>query len=131
MTDYEGIVRGFIHCLWKTDGAGLSTFLTDDYFSHESPDSPPGPEGEIAVASSWKSAFPDFDYEVLEVVGDGDRIGVVGRISGTHLGEYEGRPGSGRRFAVKTCDMLTLRDGRICEHRGVYEDALMRDQLGM
>ncbi len=129
MTDYEVIVRGFVHCLWQTDGQELSRFLTDDYFSHESPDSRPGPEGEKDVASGWKSAFPDFDYEVLHVVGDGDRVGVVGRITGTHVGEYEGREGTGRRFDVKTCDFLTLREGRICEHCGVYEDTEMRRQL--
>lgn len=131
MNDYQGIVLGFIHSLWKTDGAELGKYLTDDYFSHESPDGRPGPDGEIEVASGWKSAFPDFDYEVTAIVGEGDRVGVLGRISGTHLGDYEGVSGTGRTFAVNTIDMLTLREGRICEHRGVYEDTLMREQVGV
>lgn len=130
-TDYDRLVRGFVECIWQTDGADLSRFLTDDYFSHESPDVPSGPEGELQVTAGWKEAFPDFVYQVDHVVGEGDRVGVFGIISGTHLGDYEGIPGTGSRFEVKTCDFLTLREGRICEHRGVYEDARMREQLGL
>lgn len=131
MTDYREIIEGFVKSLWKTDGADLGRFLVADYFSHENPDGRPGPEGEKETVAPWKAAFPDFDYEVVEVVGDGDRVGVLGRISGTQLGEYEGVPATGRAFAVKTFDLMTLRDGRIAEHRGVYEDALMREQLGL
>jgi predicted ester cyclase len=129
MTDYDAIVCGFIHTLWKTDGAELSTYLTDDYHSHESPDAQPGPKGELEVVGAWKAAFPDFDYEILEIVGDGDRAGVVGRISGTQAQDYEGIPATKRSFSVKTFDLLTLREGRICEHRGLYEDTILKSQL--
>ncbi|WP_368680782.1 ester cyclase (plasmid) [Rhodococcus opacus] len=131
MTDYESIVSGFIHCLWMTDGARLGEHLTEDYRSHESPDAPPGPKGELEVAAVWKTAFPDFNYKIDAVIGDGDRVASVGTISGTHLGEYDSNPASGRKFSVKTVDLLTLRDGKICEHRGLYEDTLLMKQLGL
>lgn len=129
--DYSAIVNGFIHTLWKTDGAELGRYITDDYFSHESPDATPGPQGEIEVASVWKTAFEDFNYRIDLIVGDGDRVATVGTISGTHTGDYLGKNGTGRRFEVRTCDFLTLRDGKISEHRGIYEDSRMNEQLGL
>lgn len=131
MTDYESIVQNFIACLWRTDGSDLGQYLTDDYLSHESPEAPPGPMGEVEIASAWKQAFPDFEYKVDLVLGEGDRVASVGTISGTHLGSYMGNDGTGKKFSVRTCDILKLRDGKICEHRGIYEDTVMLEQLGL
>jgi predicted ester cyclase len=59
--------------------------------------------GEFAeVAKRWvrpfRSAFPDFEMEIVELIGEGDRVVARFRCSGTHRGEWLGVPATGRRF---------------------------------
>jgi predicted ester cyclase len=59
--------------------------------------------GEFAEAakrwvSPFRSAFPDFQMEVVELVAEGETVVAHFRCSGTHRGEWLGVPATGRRF---------------------------------
>jgi predicted ester cyclase len=59
--------------------------------------------GEFArIAKRWvspfRSAFPDFEMELIALIAEGDRVVAHFKCSGTHRGEWLGVPGSGRRF---------------------------------
>jgi predicted ester cyclase len=70
--------------------------------------------------------------ELVELIGEGDKV--VGRFtcSATHLGEWLGQAPTGRRFErVKEVWILRFRDGRIV-HVWSLEDTLDRlRQLGL
>jgi predicted ester cyclase len=58
--------------------------------------------GEFAeIAKRWvspfRSAFPDFEMEVVDLIAEGDRVVAHFRCSGTHRGEWLGVPGTGLR----------------------------------
>ena len=59
-----------------------------------------GDFAEIAKrwVSPFRSAFPDFEMEVVDLIAEGDRVVAHFRCSGTHRGEWLGVPGTGRRF---------------------------------
>jgi predicted ester cyclase len=82
--------------------------------------------------AAFRRSFPDIRVEPVQVVAEGDIV--VGRFacSATHLGEWRGRPPTGRRFEdVDEVYFFTFDGGRISAVWGV-EDTLDRfRQLGL
>jgi predicted ester cyclase len=82
--------------------------------------------------AAFRRSFPDIRVEPVQVVAEGDTV--VGRFacSATHLGEWRGRPPTGRRFEdVDEVYFFTFDEGRISAVWGV-EDTLDRfRQLGL
>jgi predicted ester cyclase len=59
--------------------------------------------GEFARAakrwvSPFRSAFPDIQMEIVELIAEGNTVVGHFRCSGTHRGEWLGVPATGRRF---------------------------------
>jgi steroid delta-isomerase-like uncharacterized protein len=110
--------------------------LTEDCIDHGG-EVGPGPgqpaRGREAIAGvvQWlRGAFPDLSYKVDDAFGNGDRVAIRCTVSGTHEGEFLGRPASGRRFAVQQIHVFRMEDGRIAEHWACRDDAGMMGQLG-
>jgi predicted ester cyclase len=80
----------------------------------------------------FQASFPDVHMEIVELIGEGDKV--VGRFtcSATHLGEWLGQAPTGRRFErVDEVWIFRFRDGRIV-HAWSLEDTLERlRQLGL
>jgi predicted ester cyclase len=87
--------------------------------------------GEFAeVAKRWvrpfRSAFPDFEMEIVELIAEGDRVVAHFRCSGTHRGEWLGVAATGRRFEnVDEIYIFGVKDGKLVSALGV-EDNLAR-----
>lgn len=127
---HKELYRAFLSRLMSPDLAGLERYLSPTYFSH-SHDAPPGADGERQIVKEFREPFPDFHYAVKALVADGDTVASLGLVTGTHLGEFEGHPGTGKRFEVLALDFTRVEDGKLAEHRGVYEEPLMLEQLGV
>ena len=87
-------------------------------------------------AKSWvspfRSAFPDFDMEVVELVGEGQKVVGHFRCSGTHEGEWLGRGPTGRRFeGVDEIYIFEINDGKIVSAYGVEDNLSRMRQLGL
>ena len=80
----------------------------------------------------FRASFPDLHMEIVELIGEGDKV--VGRFtcSATHLGEWLGQLPTGRRFErVDEVSIFRFRHGRIA-HAWTLEDTLSRrQQLGL
>lgn len=60
-------------------------------------------DGEIASAARrwigpFRESFPDFRMEIVDVIAEGDKVAAHFKCSGTHEGEWQGRPPTRRRF---------------------------------
>jgi steroid delta-isomerase-like uncharacterized protein len=60
-------------------------------------------------------AFPDWTFEVLNLVAEDEMAAVEWRARGTFNGDasFEGLEPNGQSVDVQGCDMVTIRDGRI------------------
>jgi predicted ester cyclase len=58
---------------------------------------------------------------------------VVARVTmhGRHLGEFLGRPPTGREFAAEQIYIYRLQDGKVIEHWSVRDDLGQALQLGL
>jgi predicted ester cyclase len=78
------------------------------------------------------TAFPDWRFEILDIVADDERAAVRWRASGTFTGppRFEGMEPNGAAVESEGCDVLTIRDGKIVSNYAYTNGAEMARQLG-
>jgi predicted ester cyclase len=78
------------------------------------------------------AAFPDFRFEILDVVAEGEKAAVRWRATGTFSGDvrFEGMEPTGGLIDLTGCDMLTIRNGKIHRNDAYMNGAQMAQQLG-
>ena len=85
-----------------------------------------------AWIAPFRASFPDVRMDVIDLVAEGDKVAGRFACSGTHEGEWRGRPPTGRRFErVDEVYFFRLQDGKIAESWGVEDTADRLRQLGL
>ena len=84
-----------------------------------------------AVGEAVYEAFPDGRHVFEQALAHRDVVTTCGFFMGTHLGEFQGIPPTGKsvRFAVMHIDRVSY--SRIVEHWGMGDSLSMLQQLGM
>jgi predicted ester cyclase len=81
--------------------------------------------------AEFRSAFPDWHEEIVELVAEGNTVAGRFRCSGTHRGEFLGEAPTGKRMEVEAVFFLQVEDGRFVDFWAL-EDSLGRmRQLGL
>ena len=62
-----------------------------------------------------KRAFPDLEIHVDDLVAAGDKIALRLTLSGTHQGEFQSIPATGRRISYVSHEFYRVQDGVISE----------------
>jgi steroid delta-isomerase-like uncharacterized protein len=107
-------------------------YLAADFVEHDPwPGQPPTREGFKAGLLQLRTAFPDARAEVQFMLEDNDKVCVMFKLTGTHLGPFMGAPSTGKTIAVTVLDVVRLHDGVIAEHWGLVDSAAMGQQLGL
>ena len=90
------------------------------------------PDGIREFFSELFAAFPDFRFEVLSLVADGELAAVRWRTRATFTGpgRFQGFSPNGARVEMEGCDMLTVRDGLIQENHAYTNGADIARQIG-
>jgi predicted ester cyclase len=83
----------------------------------------------LAMGKGFLKAFPDGRHEWTFVEAVGDYVLLCGFFTGTHRGDFNGIPATGKtvRFSLTLIDKL--KDGKVIEHRGEFDSATMMRQL--
>jgi steroid delta-isomerase-like uncharacterized protein len=78
------------------------------------------------------AAFPDFRFEILDVVAEGERAAVRWHATGTFNGtaRFEGMEPTGASVDLTGFDLLTIRDGKIQRNDAYMNGTQMAQQLG-
>jgi predicted ester cyclase len=91
------------------------------------------PMDRSAVAAQFPplfSAFPDWHWEIRNLVVDGDYIAGHFTVTGTHGGAFQGIEATGRRVTISEFTFYHLEDDKFAEVWDLADmDALMR-QIG-
>jgi len=62
-----------------------------------------------------KNAFPDLEARIEDFVAADDKVAIRLRLRGTHRGEFQGIPGTGRTIEYVSHEFYRVRDGVIAE----------------
>jgi predicted ester cyclase len=133
-SEVESIARGYFEAVAKRDVEAMTSF-----WEPGAPDVIHGvvdmrvPEDLRAWFGNLFSSFPDFSFEVLDVIVTGEKAAVHWRATGTFDGEarFEGLIPNGSRVDVQGCDVLTVRGGVIARNDAYMNGAEMARQLGV
>jgi steroid delta-isomerase-like uncharacterized protein len=69
-------------------------------------------------------AFPDFDIDVVHMVGDDQHAVIQWHATGTFTGTpFQGVHATGRRVDLRGCDVMRFEEGRLT-HNTIYYDGL-------
>ena len=113
---YKAIVRRYYDA-FSTGGSDLlDEVVADDFVDHDPmPGQPQGLVGIKLAVDSFRSAFPDGEMVVDELIAEGDRVVARVTMSGTHRGEYAGLAGTGRAVRAEGVEVFRLADGKLAE----------------
>jgi predicted ester cyclase len=81
-------------------------------------------------ASRLRTAFPDSEAALEDILAEADRVAYRLTIRGTHRGAFLGVEPTGRRVAVSFFAIVRVEGGRIVEEWGGLDQADLLRQLG-
>jgi steroid delta-isomerase-like uncharacterized protein len=76
------------------------------------------------------SAFPDFRHNVIDVVAERDKVAVRFNLTGTHKGEFQGIPPTGKKLSLDEMGFITIIDGKITEGWISADTMRLMQQIG-
>jgi steroid delta-isomerase-like uncharacterized protein len=126
------VVRQYIEAFNRQDTERLEQLVSSTYqtfqFSgmHSSMD---WNRTKQFYAAFW-SAFPDLRAKLEEIVAEGDKVAVRVINTGTHKGEFQGMPPTGKKVSFGGRDFLTFSDGKIVEQRASVDMMELMQQIG-
>ncbi|MCA9839664.1 MAG: ester cyclase [Trueperaceae bacterium] len=103
--------------------------VAQDSVIHQ-PGMPNNLEGLKQVLPAFRSAFPDFRVLEFEAFSEGDKIADQIVWTATHTGELMGISATGKTITVKEMHISRVKNGRIVERWGLWDQLGMMQQLG-
>jgi steroid delta-isomerase-like uncharacterized protein len=100
------------------------------YVDHD-PTNPAGTlDGLKQTAMMMRSAFPDVQWTVEDMIAEGDKVAARVTMQGTQQGELIGIPPSGGTVTASCFDIIQFEAGKVVEHWGLFDSLGMLQQLG-
>ena len=111
--------------------AVVDELLAEDFVDHTPlPGVPPTRDGVRGLFAGLHAAFPDLRVTIHEQIAEGNQVMTRKTFEGTHGGTFLGIPATGNKISFPVIDILTLRDGKIREHRLIIDQLGLLQQLG-
>ncbi len=79
----------------------------------------------------FRTAFPDSHVMFEEELADGDSVIQRGYVTGTHQGEFQGIPPTGKQFKIKSIDIWHVMNGKAVENWVEMDMLDLMQQLGV
>lgn len=89
-----------------------------------------GRDGLRMSMSRHLMGFPDLRVTIDDILAEGSKVGVWYTAEGTHRGEFEGIPATGKRVKWSGFDLLTVEHGKITQARFISDLFGLMTQLG-
>ena len=114
----------------EKDYTAIEEYLTDNYVYH-------GlggliaktPQGFMEAIKGFHSAIPDLKSEIIDIVGEGDRIVLRFNFTGTHKGAFLGFPASGAKLKFEGMIMRRFENGKVAEDWDYFDYPTVVSQI--
>jgi steroid delta-isomerase-like uncharacterized protein len=132
MEQNKEVVRRYWNGKWNERRPEiLDELQTSDVVYHGTSMTMAGLEEYKQVYQVFLSAFHDTHIEVEELVAEGDKVMSRVSLRGTHGGELQGMPPTGKTFTVSAFTVFRIVDGRIAEEWEMLDELGLMEQLGL
>ncbi|HKQ30958.1 MAG TPA: ester cyclase [Burkholderiales bacterium] len=111
-----------LYRLWSQDDvSAISSLVAEQYTIFSDPGD--AWEGKTLTRDEYRNrflysrkAFPDLVFETGQFVHDGGHVAVAWNASGTHLGDLEGLPATGKKLSFSGQTIYLVLDGLVAGH---------------
>ena len=128
----KSLAREYIERVWnRKELDALDELASSDYLRQLGPGQPPiGRAAQKERLRGLLRAMPDTNFEIEDLIAEGDRVVFRVTVRATHLGEMFGLAPTGKALAFTAIDILRFDQGKIVEHWGFGDSASLLRQLG-
>jgi steroid delta-isomerase-like uncharacterized protein len=130
----KNIARGW----WEALSRGSALVIVDEtyasgYILHDPSLAEPveGIQGVRNFVTTVLTAFPDALYSVEHLVAEGDIVSQHISVRGTHQGEFNGIPATGKQVGVQIMVVSRFANGKITEEWQLFDALGMLTQMGV
>ena len=114
------------------DAAAVEALFSPAFVDHDGADGQPaGAAGLTWYWQGFEQAFSDVERTVEHTVATPGHVITVTTLSGTHTGDYLGHAPTGRRFTVRSVQLMRFEDGLVVERWGATDQLGILQQLGV
>jgi len=135
MADLKELTRKFIDEVWSQGKLDLVEQLVAPECVTHDPAAPGGAirglDGIKQLVSMYRNAFPDTEFEINDLILEGNKVAARLTVSGTHKGALMGIPATGKRVSITGTSITHFRDGKQVESWASYDQLGMLRQLGV
>ncbi len=124
------LIRRYVETWNQGDLEALASFWSPDML-HYTRSSAHSAEAVKGIIGSFMRAFPDLQWEINDIVAEGDKVVTRMTAQGTHSGDYMGVSATGNKINCTVMGIARFDDGKIVEHWGVTDELAMIAQIGL
>ncbi len=127
------LVRRYFEEIWNKGNLAVADELIAPTYVDHDPASPGvnGPEGVKQLVMMYRRAFPDVHISIEEQIAEGDTVATHWVAQGTHQGDLQGIPPTGKRATVTGTQLSHIAGGKIAEDWGNWDTLGLLQQLGV
>ncbi len=80
-----------------------------------------GRDGIKHLVEMLRRAFHDLHFDIEHLIAEEDKLVLHLRGSGTHKGEFMGKPPTGKRIAFRSVTILRIQESKVLERWNVFD----------
>ncbi len=128
------IVRRLFEELWNKGNLSVADQLFSPNYAHHDPSTPDfgrGPESERKRATLYRTAFPDLQLTIEDIIAEGETVMARWSCRGTHKGDLSGIAPTGKQFTISGVTIARLTNGKLAEGYVNWDALGLMQQLGV
>jgi len=136
LEENKAIIRSLYEAFNKHNPDLLDEFMALDYV--DAPNTPVELRGLESVKKYYANVyrgFPDLHVAIEDIIAEGDKVWVLGKLTGTHKGEWEFYgitfAPTGKKLTWTAVNIFRIVDGKIVERKSVRDVLGFLKQLGL
>ncbi len=129
--DNKALVRRWIEALNKQNLAAFDELCAPDFVHHSPSITVQGLEAYKQAISGEFTAFPDMRFTIEDILAEGDAVAVRLTGHGTHQGNLQGIPPTGKQATIPGMTIYRIADGKLAEQWESLDDLGLLQQLGV
>jgi steroid delta-isomerase-like uncharacterized protein len=126
----KAIARKFLRMFELGDASMADAIVAPDYYNHDAPDPSIGLAGTKESVNAFKGAMANAQANIDFQVAEGDKVISRYTWSGTHQGEFQGVPATGKRVSWTATATFRIANGKIREAWLNWDQLGLMQQLG-
>jgi steroid delta-isomerase-like uncharacterized protein len=132
MTDGATLSRRIIDEVWNQRNVDAADeLISSDCVVHDPNSVHKGLDAYKQFVREYLSAFPDLHFTIEDQISDEHGVATRWTCTGTHQGDLQGIPATGRRVTVSGILLSKVKDGKFVESWSSWDTMSLLQQLGV